>query len=345
MLSRKLRIDLERSLISGNLDRLREIKRQGTNLDVLFVPPEFGKGDSIPISPLIYATRLNNRRSVNWLLDNGASVDLANARGETALHVAANRLRRGLVTRLVEAGARTDKLDFFNKSPLLNWLFAAQEDGEAASMVYKLVSRELVDRPRIPGFVTARGFAATKKFWRTSAMLREFDPTEERPYERMWRGLSLGWRGSSLGRGNLFSALAARYGIGDLTASDAHDLQMPEYRENLGRDWYFGDSIFAAVVGRYDVPTLYENPLLLEKALGKRDRLGHSPVVAAIDQWHFVLGKWLAERGGLDPEEYELIQCALEIGGSPSKYAQDRGPLAISSEESEAATWIRERFS
>lgn len=81
---------------AGRIDVLEALKEHGASLDA--------RGEFM-VTPLMVAVGMSQVEALDWLLKNGADVNLQNEEGNTALHFAAWNQSFSLAKRLVEAGA------------------------------------------------------------------------------------------------------------------------------------------------------------------------------------------------------------------------------------------------
>lgn len=106
--------ELLKSAAQSNLDRIQQLIASGVNVNSLD-SQESGN------TPLHWAASFGNAEAVQLLLDNGASVNVANADGASPLHDAVNRKNIEITRKLLNAGAdplhKSIKGKYAGKSP------------------------------------------------------------------------------------------------------------------------------------------------------------------------------------------------------------------------------------
>lgn len=96
------------AVAAGRIDVLEALKERGVDLDV--------RGTGM-ITPLMVAVGMNQADALDWLLRNGADVNLQNEESNAALHFAAWQGSVSLAKRLIEAGASRTMLNWLAKTP------------------------------------------------------------------------------------------------------------------------------------------------------------------------------------------------------------------------------------
>lgn len=93
---------------AGRIDVLQALKEHGANLDA--------RGQRM-VTPLMVAVGMDQPEALDWLLKNGADVDLQDEDSNTALHFAAWKQSPSLAKRLLEAGASRSARNVLKKTP------------------------------------------------------------------------------------------------------------------------------------------------------------------------------------------------------------------------------------
>ncbi|KAH7468483.1 Ankyrin repeat family A protein 2 [Phytophthora ramorum] len=126
--------------------------------------------DAYGYTLLLFAARDGDVKTVRFLLENNASVDVRNGYGATALHFAASWGRHEVARLLLEHGASVNALDSSGKTPLLR---AAANGG--AKLVRLLLKRGANTSIRDAFGWNAERLAASAGHYKVLAILRRHE--------------------------------------------------------------------------------------------------------------------------------------------------------------------------
>lgn len=110
---------LYEAIEKGNLDKVRDLTKKGTNVNVIIIP-KFG------ITPLHKSAMEGHKDITEVLLDRGARINAQDYDGKTPLHWASANAHKEVILLLIKKGAVINAKDKNGKTPLDHLLYWEQ---------------------------------------------------------------------------------------------------------------------------------------------------------------------------------------------------------------------------